>query len=125
MDKQRIAIVGLGRIGSAFLQQMLARQSHGIELVCAAELNDTPGRQAAVDAGVAIKSLDEIVAIGKEIDVVFDLTGIPTVRRDLRERFARSHNLHTVIASESIMRVIWSLITDEALPDIAGRPTGY
>lgn len=125
MEKQRIAIVGLGRIGSAFLQQMLARKGHGIELVCASEFNDTPGRRMAEEAGVPLKTLEEIIEIGKEIDVVFDLTGTPTVRRQLRERFAHSHNLHTVIASESIMRVIWCLITDEALPTIAGRATGY
>jgi hypothetical protein len=38
------------------------------------------------------------VAIGKDIDVIFDLTGIPALRRELREKLARSHNLHTVIA---------------------------
>jgi predicted dinucleotide-utilizing enzyme len=125
MDKQRIAIIGLGRIGSAFLREMLTPNGKGIELVCAAEQHDTPGRQAAIQAGIPIKTVDEIVALGKEIDIVFELTGIPTLRRELREKMAHTHNLHTVIASESILRVIWSLISDEALPVIEGRITGY
>ncbi|MBV8656398.1 MAG: homoserine dehydrogenase [Burkholderiales bacterium] len=125
MQAQRIAIIGLGRIGSAFLRQMLERRQQGIELVCVAEQNDTPGRQLAVAHQIPLKTLDEIVALGGQIDVIFDVTGIPTVRRELREKLADSFNLHTVIASETIVRVIWALITTETLPEIEGRKTGY
>ena len=125
MEQQRIAIIGLGRIGSAFLQQMLQRQSHGIEIVCAAEGADTPGRQMANKAGIAIKNLDEIVALGNGIDVIFELTGLTEVRRELREKLVAAKNAHTVIASESVVRIIWALISDTALPVIAGRTTGY
>jgi 3-hydroxyisobutyrate dehydrogenase-like beta-hydroxyacid dehydrogenase len=125
VEPQRIAIIGLGRIGSAFLQQMLLRGSHGIQLVGAAETSDTPGRQLAQKSGIALQSLDALVAQGAEIDVIFELTGAPQVRRELRDKLVASKNTHTVIASESILRVIWALISDEALPVIAGRKTGY
>ncbi len=125
MERQRIAIIGLGRIGSAFLQQMLQKQSHGIELVCVAEAADTPGRQQALKAGLAIKTMDEIVALGDGVDVIFDLTGRAEVRRQLRDKLVAATNRHTVIASESIVRVIWALISQDALPVIAGRATGY
>ncbi|KRI01554.1 homoserine dehydrogenase [Curvibacter sp. PAE-UM] len=125
MEQQRIAIIGLGRIGSAFLSQMLQKRSQGIELVCAAEAADTPGRQLAVKSGIAIKSLDDIVALGNRIDVIFDLTGIPEVRRELRDKLVAAKNAHTVIASETIVRVIWALISQDALPVIQGRKTGY
>jgi homoserine dehydrogenase len=125
MEQQRIAIIGLGRIGSAFLQQMLQKQRHGISIVCAAEAVDTPGRQQAITAGIAIKSLDEVVALGADIDVIFELTGLPDVRRELREKLVASQNRHTVIASESVVRIIWALISDVALPVIEGRKTGY
>lgn len=125
MQKQRIAIIGLGRIGSAFLRQMQHKQGHGIELVCVAEPNDTPGRQHAIQAGIPLKTLEDIVALGENIDVIFDVTGLPDVRRELREQLLIDHNNHTIIASESIVRIIWSLITDEALPVIEGRLTGY
>ncbi len=125
MEQQRIAIIGLGRIGSAFLSQMLQKRSQGIDLVCAAEAADTPGRQLAVKSGIAIKSLDDIVALGNRIDVIFDLTGLPEVRRELRDKLVASKNAHTVIASETIVRVIWALISQDALPVIQGRKTGY
>jgi glyceraldehyde-3-phosphate dehydrogenase/erythrose-4-phosphate dehydrogenase len=125
MERQRIAIIGLGRIGSAFLRQIGKRLNHGLELVCVAEVMDTPGRQTAVQAGIKVCSLDEIVAMGDGIDVVFELTGLPDVRRQLREKLVASGNNKTVIASESIVRVIWALISDEALPVIPGRVTGY
>jgi pyrroline-5-carboxylate reductase len=125
VEQQRIAIIGLGRIGSAFLKQMLLKRSLGIHLVCAAEAADTPGRQLAAQSGIALKSLDDIVALGKEVDVVFELTGLPEVRRELRDKLVGSKNAHTVIASESIVRVIWALISEDALPVIQGRKTGY
>lgn len=125
MEPQRIAIIGLGRIGSAFLQQMLQKRSHGIEIVGAAEAADTPGRRQAANAGIMLKTLDEVVAMGSTIDVIFELTGRTEVRRELREKLVASKNPHTVIASESIVRIIWALISDAALPVIEGRVTGY
>jgi len=125
LEQQRIAIIGLGRIGSAFLSQMLQKRSQGIELVCAAEAADTPGRQLAAKSGIALKSLDDVVALGNRIDVIFDLTGIPEVRRELRDKLVAAKNAHTVIASETIVRVIWALISQDALPVIQGRKTGY
>ena len=125
MEKQRIAIIGLGRIGSAFLTQLHKKLGQGLEIVCVAESHDTPGRQFALQSGLTVCTLDDVVAFGNGIDVVFELTGLPQVRRELRDKLVASKNQHTVIASESIMRVIWALISDEALPVIAGRTTGY
>jgi pyrroline-5-carboxylate reductase len=125
MEQQRIAILGLGRIGSAFLQQMLQKRSHGIDLVCVAEAMDTPGRRQAISAGLGLKTLDEIVALGDGVDVIFDLTGRTEVRRELRDKLVAARNAHTVIASETIVRVIWALISQDALPVIEGRVTGY
>jgi predicted dehydrogenase len=125
VETQKIAIIGLGRIGSAFLRNLLARRSHGVELVGVAETGDTPGRQQAVDAGLHIASLDEILALGTGIDILFDLTGMPAVRREIREKLMAQGNHHTVVASETIARLIWTLTTDDELPVIAGRSTGY
>jgi predicted dehydrogenase len=124
MSKQNIAVIGLGRIGSAFLGAMLQKKQ-SINLCCVAERMDTPAKAQAAAAGIKISTLEEIVAMGDAIDVIFDLTGIPDVRRELREKLLTSNNSHTVIASETIARLIWSLISDEALPVIEGRKTGY
>jgi len=125
METQKIAIIGLGRIGSAFLRNILKRSHHGVTLVAVAETGNTPGRQLAMDSGLPLMSLDDIVALGSGVDVLFDLTGIPAVRRELREKLMAKSNTHTVIASETIARLIWALTTDDELPVIAGRTTGY
>lgn len=125
MENQKIAVIGLGRIGSAFLRNIMKRRQHGITLVAVAETGDTPGRQLAIDSGLRLSSLDDIVAMGDGVDVLFDLTGIPAVRRELREKLQAMGNNHTVIASETIARLIWALTTDDELPVIEGRTTGY
>jgi predicted dinucleotide-utilizing enzyme len=125
MQNQKVAIIGLGRIGSAFLRNMLDRRGRGVELVAVAESGDTPGRQMALDAGLKVMTLDQIVALGGSVDVLFDLTGIPTVRREIREKLMAQANHHTVIASETIARLIWVMTNEEELPVIAGRSTGY
>lgn len=125
MEQQNIAIIGLGRIGSAFLGELLRKQAEGIRMVCAAEVSDTPGKERAAAAGIKIVTMDEIVSMGPEIDVIFDLTGLPEVRTELREKLTAAKNRHTVIASETIVRVVWALISDRALPIIAGRKVGY
>lgn len=125
MKKQNISIIGLGRVGSAFISEMLQKADKGINLACVVELNDTPAKAKAVAAGIKIASLNEVIGMGESIDVIFDLTGLPAVRKELREKLSSSNNRHTVIASESIVRVIWSLISVETLPMIEGRNTGY
>lgn len=125
MEKQNIAVIGLGRIGSAFLREMVNKKERGINLAYASEKMDTPGKAQAVAAGIKLVALDEIVELGNNIDILFDLTGNPEVRKELREKMSASGNRHTVIASETIARLIWSLISAEALPVIEGRKTGY
>lgn len=125
MKKQNIALIGLGRIGSAFLGEMLRKSGGGINLAYAAEQMETSGKAQAIAAGIQMVSLDDIVALGDQVDVIFELTGLPSVRKELREKLTATNNRHTVIASETIVRVIWALISDEALPVIEGRKTGY
>jgi predicted dinucleotide-utilizing enzyme len=125
MSQQNIAIIGLGRIGSAFLEIMQQKKQQGINLVCVSERMDTPAKAKAAAAGIKIATLDDVIAIGDAIDVIFDLTGIPDVRKELREKLMATNNKHTVIASETIVRLIWSLISDAELPVIEGRKTGY
>jgi predicted dinucleotide-utilizing enzyme len=124
MNKQNIAIIGLGRVGSAFLGAMLQKKQ-SINLVCVAERADTPAKAQAVAGGVKIATLDEIVAMGDKIDIIFELTGMRATRQELREKLLAENNAHTVIASETIARLIGSLISDVKLPVIEGRKTGY
>lgn len=125
MEGQNIAIIGLGRIGSAFLNEILSKTGRGINLACVSEVSDTPGKARASQAGIKIVPLDEVVAMGNQIDIIFDLTGIQEVRSELRSKLVTANNNHTIIASETIARLIWALIAEKELPTIEGRKTGY
>jgi hypothetical protein len=65
------------------------------------------------------------VALGNGVDVIFELTGLPEERRELRDKLVAATNAHTVIASETIARMIWTLTSQDALPVIQARRTGY
>lgn len=122
---QNIAIVGLGRVGSVFMRGMVNKHGKGVNLVCVAEPSETPGRAQAIAADVPLASLEAMAAMGDKVDIIFDLTGNPEVRKQMRELMAQFGNRHTAIAPESVARLIWALIGTEALPEIAGRNTGY
>lgn len=115
---QRVAIVGLGRVGSRFLQALMTRMSQGIEIVAVSELQPTPGRAAAEAAGIAVLSLPELLARASEIDIVFDLSGQSSVRQSLRQGLARGGNSRTVIAPESVARLVWSMMASDELPQV-------
>jgi predicted dinucleotide-utilizing enzyme len=119
-----IAIVGLGRVGGEFLKEILKRGKSDLVVRCVAELSDTPGKEAAIAAGIEVLKLDEVVALGDEVDIIFDTSGNATVREQLRGFLWKSTNEHTVIAPETIARLIWSLLSDETLPEVHGN-LGY
>ena len=85
--------------------------------VCSASASHPDSRSSTATVG----------AVGERVLIIGGTgpTGLPLVRRELRDKLVASQNRQTVIASESIVRVIWTLISDEALPEIAGRATGY
>lgn len=125
MSKQAIAIVGLGRVGSVFLAELLRRPNKDIEVIAVAESGDTSGKILAKAQGIAVLDTDALIAMGEKIDILFDLTGVPAVRKDLREKLMATDNRHTIIATETIAKLIWSLIaSDVALPSVHGK-SGY
>jgi len=123
----RIAIVGLGRVGSVFLSRLSEKESAGLKIVaCAEKRDDAPGVEVAKNKGIPVyKDTKEIVAMGEDVDVIFDLTGNAEARKNLRGELARSGNQHTVIAPEVIAYLIWDLMGEtEELPQ-AHQRKGY
>lgn len=115
---QTIAIVGLGCVGSRFLDAMRERASRGVVVVAVAEPQRTPGRQAAEAAGIPLLDLPELIAHCAGIDIVFDLSGQFAVRQRLRQGLARAGNSRTVVAPESVARLIWAMLDAGTLPDV-------
>lgn len=124
MSKQTVAIVGLGRVGSAFMEELMAMVDKGYKVAYAVEAQNTPGREMAETYHVKIVTIDELIDEGDKVDIIFDLTGSAEVRRSLREKLHTSENRHTVIAPETIARMIWSIMSDSPLPE-SHRKTGY
>jgi glyceraldehyde-3-phosphate dehydrogenase/erythrose-4-phosphate dehydrogenase len=125
MQKQSVAIVGLGRVGSVFLEKLLAQTNKGIVIAAVAEKGATTGAALAKSRGIENLTIDQLVAKSKSIDILFDLTGLTEVRHELREKLKASGNQNTVIATESIASFIWALISEgESLPDVHSK-VGY
>lgn len=114
MEKQSIAIVGLGKVGSAFLEELLGQSNQFVEIVAVVESGDTTGRALAKARGIENLSIDELVGMGDDLDILFDLTNVAAVRQELREKLQASGNRHTIIATENIARMIWALIASGA-----------
>ncbi|MDX8377263.1 MAG: hypothetical protein R8L53_04495 [Mariprofundales bacterium] len=116
--QQQIAIIGLGRVGGQFLQALLAHGGKSCNIVCVSEVAETKGLQQAKAANINVLDIEKVISKGKDIDIIFDLSGNKALRRSMREMLQQTENKHTVIASESVAYLMWSLLTDEALPNV-------
>ena len=125
MEKQSIAIVGLGKVGSAFLEELLGQSNEGVEIVAVVESNNTAGLALAKARGIKNLSIDELVSMGEDLDILFDLTDVASVRQELRDKLRVAGNRHTIIATENIARMVWTLIAGGADLPRTHASTGY
>lgn len=125
MEKQSIAIVGLGKVGSAFLEELLGQSNDGVEIVAVVENHNTAGLALAKARGIRNLSLDELVGMGADLDILFDLTDVATVRQELRDKLRAAGNRHTIIATENIARMVWALIAGGADLPGTNASAGY
>ncbi len=119
MKKHNIAIVGLGRVGSVFLNELLNENVSGVKVVAAVEKAETLAKAAAAQSHVKVLSLDELVAEGDKVDVVFDLSGGTNVAEELLGKYAAQGNLHTIVAPERMAHLMLTLMENQrSLPDV-------
>ncbi|SMF01329.1 hypothetical protein [Desulfovibrio gilichinskyi] len=118
MEKHNIAIVGLGRVGTVFLEKVL--RSDGVLIIkSVCEPADTAGKKMALAHGIPIGCIDDIIKSGVDVDVIFDFTGDEQVAELLRGKLEESGNNYTQVAQKRIARLIWSLIADDDyLPEV-------
>jgi hypothetical protein len=105
-------IVGLGRVGGAFLKKLIEQEGKGIKIVAAAERDENAeGVQLAKDKGIRLYNEGrEIVGLGGAVDIIFDFTGNPEEKANLRVELARTGNDNTVIAPVVISEFIWDIM---------------
>jgi len=125
MEKQSIAIVGLGKVGGAFLEELLGQSNDGVEIVAVVENNNTAGLALAKAHGIKNLSIDELVRMGDDLDILFDLTDVAEVRQELRDKLRAAGNRHTIIATENIARMVWTLIANGTELPGAHAKAGY
>jgi predicted homoserine dehydrogenase-like protein len=109
MDKIRIAMIGAGETGTPLLKQLLAASF--VEVVGVADLNDDmPGMELARQNGVTTTDdFMTLARLGDAVDIIVDVTGVDTVRNQLRSYLQESGNHHTIIMHELIAVLLMSL----------------
>ena len=124
----KVALLGLGEVGEKFAEHFLEKiqEEHvKVEIVAVAHRNlESPVALGFLHSKVPVfRDAMEVVTLGAKIDIIFDLTGDPDVRKRLREALQASHNQHTVIAPEVVAHLLWNFFGEGELPH--SSRTGY
>lgn len=124
-----VAILGLGRIGHQFTASLTKHISEGgkpINIVAVAERDpESAAAKELEELGVPVYTdAAEIVGLGDKVDIIFDLTGVPSVRQAMREKLQELENHHTVLVPEVFARMLWLFLEDGATLDAPLR-SGY
>ena len=125
MNNQNIAIIGLQGLGTEFFKAMINLKSRGVNVLGVSEISFTEGVQYAQDLGIDNVSINEVVDMGDKLDIIFDLSNDREIRKELRKELFSSNNLHTVIAPESVARLMYTMIDEKSLPETTSGKIGY
>jgi homoserine dehydrogenase len=114
----RIALLGLGEVGQAFAEHFLEKiQEHNapVEIVAVADRDtQSPFALGFSQSGVPVfKDALEVVKLGNQVDIIFDMTHDPKLRQELRLKLLESKNKHTVIATEVFARLLWCFFDEK------------
>jgi len=110
-DMVRIAVVGGGRTGAPLIEDLLKRPY--VELVGVADVDPaSPGALLAKDAGVFFTTdALHFAGNGDEIDLLIEVSGDASVKRDLKDAFVKAGNRRTIIMHDLIARLLMTMVT--------------
>ena len=122
-----VALLGLGRIGQQFADSLAKHIAEGdkpIKIVAVAEQdpNSEAAKKFAGDNVPVYTDATEIADLGDKVDIIFDLTGVHSVRQALRDKLQEMDNHHTVIVPEVFARLLWSFLEEGV--DLSGPQRG-
>jgi homoserine dehydrogenase len=118
-EKIRVALLGLGNAGQTFAEHFLEQiqeRAAPIEIVAVADHHtDSAVALGFAQNGVRVlaDALD-VVKLGTKVDIIFDLTGNSRTRQELRLKLLESRNSHTLIATETIVDLLWCFFDEPA-----------
>lgn len=124
----KVALLGLGEVGEKFAEHFLEKiqEEHiNVEIVAVAHRDlESPVALGFAHSKVPVfQDAMDVVSLGDKVDIVFDLTGDPELRKKLRAALQESHNQHTVIAPEVVAHLLWNFFGEGELP--RSSRTGY
>jgi len=124
----KVALLGLGEVGERFAEHFLEKiqEEHvNVEIVAVAHRNlESPVALGFIHSKVPVfQNALEVVSLGAKVDIIFDLTGDPELRKNLRIALQETHNQHTVIAPEVVAHLLWNFFGEGELP--RSSQTGY
>lgn len=113
-----VAIVGLGRVGTFFLERLLKHANEGIRISAVVEMRDTPGKLRAQEEGIPVYTLGDLSDHSENLDLIFELTGSLNVRAQLKSDLALAGNTRTIVVPETVAHFISCLLGEGCLPDV-------
>jgi homoserine dehydrogenase len=124
----KVALLGLGEVGERFAEHFLEKiqEEHvNVEIVAVAHRNlESPVALGFIHSKVPVfQNALDVVSLGAKVDIIFDLTGDPELRKKLRIALQETHNQHTVIAPEVVAHLLWNFFGEGELP--RSSQTGY
>lgn len=124
----KVALLGMGDVGETFAEHFLEKiqEDHvKVEIVAVAahDLESPVALGFSQNKVPVFQNAMDVIQMGAKVDIIFDLTGDPELRKKLRMGLQESHNQHTVIAPEVVAHLLWNFFGEGDLPQ--SDRTGY
>ena len=128
-NKVKVALLGLGSVGETFAENFLVKiqEEHiNVEIVAVSNKDlNTPVVMGFAHSKVPVfENAMDVVKMGDKVDIIFDLTGDPEIRKNLRTRLQEIKNTHTVIAPEVVAHLLWNFFGEKTQMPVS-KKTGY
>ena len=122
-QKIKVAIIGGGDTGVSLLTNLMKYKF--VEIVGVADIDEkAEGIKVAQDAGIMTSGdFNDIVALGKTVDILVDTVGKKEIRSTIRDEMQKSGNHHTVIMPELIVLLLEAMINNR--DEIKGGKHGF
>lgn len=122
MSKQqlKIGIIGAGKTGKYLIEQLMGFDFINIVMVSDIQ-EDAPGFVFARGNGLPVTTnYMDVAKLGKEVDLIIEVTGQKDVKLGLRSYMQENGNKHTVIVPELVAVLMMSMAKGELVDSFHG-----
>lgn len=116
----KIGIIGAGKTGKYLIEQLKGFDFINIVMVVDIK-EDAPGFVFAKENGIPVATdYMEVARLGKEVDLIVEVTGRKDVKLSLRSYMQENGNKHTVIVPELVAVLMLSMAKGELVESFHG-----